>query len=113
MSWRTKTDLFKRSSEPAWESLFEFEDVDNLKTKCAEIVLCNIQNDKIGLVRLGSGLMQESWDDSKGREKEIWMATMENPNSWNYLMIPLRMNIDEKRFNVYYFCQYYYLVCIT
>ena len=96
MSWRTKTELFKRSAEPAWESLFEFEDVDNLNSKCAEIVICNGQNEELGLVRLGPGLMQESWDDSVDREKEIWIAAMENPDTWNYLLVPIRMKNEEK-----------------
>ena len=106
MSWRTKTELFKRSSEPAWESLFEFEDVEELNTKCAEIVICDDQHEKIGMVRLGPGLMQESWDDGVGRERELWVATMENPDTWNYLMIPLRITSNEERFAMIYddFC---------
>ena len=98
LSWRFKTDLFKRSTEPSWESLFEFEDVDELSTKCAEIVICDEQNAEIGSVRLGSGLMQESWDDSTGREKEIWLAATENPDEWNHLMVPLRTAKIKERY---------------
>ena len=103
MGWRFKTDIFKRSSEPVWDSLFEFEDVEDLTEKSVEISICNEQSDSIGSVRLGPGLMQESWDDSAGREKEIWAAMMENPDTWNHLMIPIRMEVDEKRYlNIVY-----------
>lgn len=97
MSWRFKTDIFKRSAEPAWENLFEFEDVEEMNSKCVEIIICNDQSEDIAFVRLGSGLMEKSWDDSIGREKELWLAVMESPDTWNHLLVPLRIKSKEKR----------------
>ena len=99
ISWRFKTDVFKRSTEPAWEKEFEFDGItmEELSTKCLDVIVFDDSNFGVGMVRLGPGLMQAAWDDSTDREIEIWKAMMENPNSWNNLMIPLRMEIDETR----------------
>eukprot|EP00112_Aurelia_sp_Birch-Aquarium-sp1_P021907 Seg60.3 transcript_id=Seg60.3/GoldUCD/mRNA.D3Y31 product="Synaptotagmin-like protein 4" protein_id=Seg60.3/GoldUCD/D3Y31 len=96
-SWRFRTDIFKRSTEPMWEKEFEFDGIamEELSTKCLDVIVFDDSNLGIGMVRLGPGLMQTAWDDSTDREIEIWKAMMENPDSWNNLMIPLRMEIDE------------------
>ncbi len=52
----------------------------------------------IGMARLGMGIMQAPWDDSTGREIDIWKAMIENPDEWNNLMIPLRLNNDLPRY---------------
>ncbi|XP_065056868.1 uncharacterized protein LOC135685055 isoform X2 [Rhopilema esculentum] len=96
-AWRFKTGIFKRSVEPTWNAEFAFESVslEELDAKCLDIIIYNDDNEGIGMARLGPGIMQQEWDDSKEREVELWVAMIENPDSWNFLMIPLRMQIDE------------------
>ena len=117
-AWRFKTGIFKRSIEPTWNAEFAFESVslEELDAKCLDIIIYNVDNEGIGMARLGPGIMQQEWDDSKGREVEIWVAMTENPDTWNFLMIPLRMQIDEARYLMHYFANtsilLYVLMCL-
>eukprot|EP00794_Sanderia_malayensis_P000447 gene447-1088_t len=94
--WKFKTDLFKRSSEPLWEKEFVFSGIplDDLQSKCLDIVVFEDNDVSIGMVRLGKGIMQASWDDSTGREIDLWNAMIENPDQWNNMMVPLRLNAN-------------------
>ncbi len=75
--------------------------MEELSSKCLNIVIFEDSDVSIGMVRLGPGIMQMSWDDSTGREIEIWKAMIENPDQWNNLMIPLRMDAEISRYFLY------------
>ena len=92
-----RTDIYRKSVEPIWDTEMTFDDVTlyELKSKVIEIIVYDELTEKkgtpIGSIRLGSGGNLEKWDDSFGREVEIWNSMLNNPDQWNMKMVPLRL----------------------
>ena len=81
-------DFFKGMS-------FEGVTHHELADRCLEIAIFDESADKnsnkIGIIRIGSGEFKEKWDDSTGRETEIWNSMLNNPDKWVSLALPLRL----------------------
>nr|XP_047128562.1 uncharacterized protein LOC100208668 isoform X4 [Hydra vulgaris] len=98
-----KTKSFMKSVDPIWDTGMSFENVmhDELADRCLEIAIFDESVDKninkIGIIRLGSGQFKEKWDDSTGREIDIWTSMLSNPNKWVSLALPLRLQPSEEK----------------
>uniref|UniRef100_A0A7M5V2V8 Uncharacterized protein n=1 Tax=Clytia hemisphaerica TaxID=252671 RepID=A0A7M5V2V8_9CNID len=96
------TETYYKSSDPKWDANIVFEDVslEELRTRCMEITLYDdtVETKRMdkGLhfasLRLGSGGLIEKWDDSQGPEIDLWFNVLNNPETWNTKLIPLRVD---------------------
>ena len=96
------TETYYKSSDPKWDANIVFDDVslEELRTRCLEITLYDdtIETKKMdkGLhfasLRLGSGGLIEKWDDSQGPEIDLWFNVLNNPETWNTKLVPLRVD---------------------